>query len=143
MVLTKNIQMIEETLTSGLLQSFKVSKVFRDNNRAITSIDFSDSGDQCLTGSDDESMKIYSCISGSIINTIHSKRYGCANAIFTHRTNNILYSSTKSDDAIRYMSTHDNSYLSYFKGHTGLVCSLELSPIDDTFLSSAMDATVR
>ena len=46
-------------------------------------------------------------------------------------------------DAIRYMSAHDNKYLQYFKGHTGRVTSLEVSPVDDTFISAALDNTVR
>lgn len=58
------------------------------------------------------------------------------------------------------MSTHDNSFIRYFKGHQAKlsedlcfrfaqfepnprVQSLEMSPVDDTFLSAAMDDTVR
>jgi len=38
---------------------------------------------------------------------------------------------------------HDNKYLQYFRGHKGLVVSLEVSPIDDGFMSASMDKTVR
>jgi len=41
------------------------------------------------------------------------------------------------------MSTHDNSFIRYFKGHKSKVQSLEMSPVDDTFLSAAVDDTVR
>ncbi len=54
-----------------------------------------------------------------------------------------MYASTKEDDTIRYSSLHDNKYLQYFKGHKGLVVSLEVSPIDDGFMSGSMDKTVR
>ena len=50
---------------------------------------------------------------------------------------------TRAQDAIRYLSSHDNSYIRYFRGHTGPVTSLTLSPSDDTFLSSSLDGTVR
>lgn len=41
------------------------------------------------------------------------------------------------------MSFYDNKFLRYFKGHTKQVVGLEMSPQDDTFLSSALDDTVR
>ena len=72
-----------------------------------------------------------------------SKKYGCHLARFTHHAQSIIYASTKSDDTIRYLSTHDNQYLRYFKGHGAPVTSLSLCPADDTFLSSSLDNTVR
>jgi COMPASS component SWD2 len=74
---------------------------------------------------------------------IFSKKYGCSNARFTHRSSNMIHLSTKSDDSIRYMSLHDNKYLRYFKGHTAKVVSMEMSPLDDTFITSSLDNTTR
>lgn len=54
-----------------------------------------------------------------------------------------MYASTKEDDTIRYHSLHDNKYLQYFRGHKGRVISLEVSPIDDGFMSGSLDKTVR
>lgn len=47
------------------------------------------------------------------------------------------------DDSIRYLSTHDNAFLRYFKGHTAAVTSLAVCPASDTFLSCSLDNTVR
>lgn len=44
---------------------------------------------------------------------------------------------------MRYHSLHDNKYLQYFRGHKRRVVSLEMSPVDDTFLSAAADDSVR
>ena len=72
-------------------------------------------------------------------------------------------------DTIRYLSLHDNKYIRYFSGHTKKLVSLNsttictsatiqcctcnisnfrvvtlnMSPIDDTFLSGSMDKTIR
>jgi COMPASS component SWD2 len=132
-----------EILTDQLLQSLKVAKVNKEHTRTINSIDFDNSGGLCLTSSDDESIRVYSCNSGKLHNTIYSKKYGCSLAKFTHRSNNIIYCSTKTEDSIRYMSLHDNKYLRYFKGHTKPVVSLEMSPGDDTFASASVDSTIR
>jgi COMPASS component SWD2 len=55
----------QEPLTPKLFKTFKVAKVFKDHNRAITSMDWDDKGLFCLTCSDqDESMRVYNATSG-------------------------------------------------------------------------------
>jgi len=46
-------------------------------------------------------------------------------------------------DAIRYLATHDNSFIRYFEGHEGAVTSLSLHPGADNFISCSLDNTVR
>ena len=87
----------------------------------------------------------------------YSKKYGIGVVRFTHRSQNVLHTSTKLDDhAVRYHSLHGNTYLSYFRGHTARcvfllevvilmhrVRSVQMNPTDDTFLSAGDDGTVR
>ncbi|KAI8896229.1 WD repeat-containing protein 82-like protein, partial [Globomyces pollinis-pini] len=135
--------MVDEELTLSLMKRFKETKVFDSNTDLINSIDYDDNSSFLLTSSNDESINIYSLNSGKLHNTIYSKKYGCTLAKFTHRSNNIVYASTKGDDAIRYMSLHDNKYLRYFKGHQNKVISLEISPSEDTFITASLDKTIR
>ena len=60
---------------------------------------------------------------------------------------------------IRYLSIHENKYIRYFTGHkqrharpstpplphtdSTSVTSIDVSPVDDMFLSASMDGTVR
>ncbi|KAG5732110.1 WD repeat-containing protein 82 [Termitomyces sp. T112] len=111
--------------------------------RQITGIDFDDRGDYILTAAEDEQFRVYNCKSGKYMKSLYSKKYGVDLPRFTHRNTAILHASTKEDDTIRYHSLHDNKYLQYFKGHTGKVISLEISPVDDTFMSGSLDKTVR
>lgn len=46
-------------------------------------------------------------------------------------------------DAIRYLATHDNSFIRYFEGHEGSVTCLAMHPGADNFISCARDNTVR
>jgi WD40 repeat protein len=46
-------------------------------------------------------------------------------------------------NAIHYLSLYDNKIMRNFKGHAGEVTDLNMSPVDDTFLSSSTDRTVR
>ncbi|KAL9092012.1 MAG: hypothetical protein Q9159_001157, partial [Coniocarpon cinnabarinum] len=109
----------------------------------VTSIDFDDTGELCLVAQDDETLQIYNCKEGKHAKELKSQKYGVDLARFTHHPQSVVYASTKGDDAIRYLSTHDNSYIRYFRGHTAAVTSLSLSPADDTFLTSSLDNTVR
>ncbi|KAF4613644.1 hypothetical protein D9613_007874 [Agrocybe pediades] len=112
-------------------------------SRSITGITFDDRGDQLLTAGEDETFKLYSCKSGKVLKTFYSKKYGVDLPRFTHKNTAIVHASTKEDDTVRYHSLHDNKYLAYFRGHTDKVISLEVSPIDDGFMSGSMDKTVR
>jgi len=78
------------------------------------------------------------------VKTLFSKKYGAHLARFTHHAQSVLYASTKpGDDTIRYLSTHDNQYIRYFRAHSAPVTTIAVSPASDTFLSCAQDDTVR
>ncbi|KAH8118127.1 WD40 repeat-like protein [Phellopilus nigrolimitatus] len=111
--------------------------------RHITGLTFDDRGDFVVTAAEDETFRLYSCKSGKHIKTLHSKKYGVDLPRFTHKNTAIVYASTKEDDTIRYHSLHDNKYLQYFKGHKARVITLEVSPINDGFMSGSVDRTVR
>lgn len=132
--------------TADVLNSFRPTKTLRHHqeNAVIGSIDFDDNGLHCLTTSqNDESIQLYDCKTGKHLKTVYSKKYGVSIARFTHNTMNCVYASTKEDDTIRYLSLHDYSYIRYFKGHKGRVTGLEVSPVNDMFLSSSYDHSVR
>ena len=109
----------------------------------MTSLDFDDSGELLLAACTDDSLQIYNAKEGKFVKTLLSQKYGAHLARFTHHAQSILYASTKKDDTIRYLSTHDNQFLRYFKGHTAPVTALALCPKDDTFLSCSLDNTLR
>ncbi|KAJ7086090.1 WD40-repeat-containing domain protein [Mycena belliarum] len=111
--------------------------------RHITGISFDDQGNQVITASEDETFRLYSSKTGKQTKILHSKKYGVDLPRFTHKNTAIVHASTKEDDTIRYHSLHDNKYLQYFKGHKGRVVSLEVSPVDDGFMSGSQDRTVR
>ncbi|KAI0635718.1 WD40-repeat-containing domain protein [Trametes polyzona] len=111
--------------------------------RQISGVCFDDRGDQVITAAEDETFRLYNCKTGKQVKILYSKKYGVDLPRFTHKNTAILHASTKEDDTIRYHSLHDNKYLQYFKGHKGRVVSLEMSPVDDGFMSGSFDKTVR
>ena len=51
--------------------------------------------------------------------------------------------SLTSPDAIRYLATHDNSFIRYFEGHEAAVTCLAMHPGSDNFISCSLDNTAR
>lgn len=109
----------------------------------MTSLDFDDTGEFLVAACDDDSLQLYNAKEGKHVKELMSKKYGAHLARFTHGSQSLLYASTKYDETIRYLSTHDFQYLRYFKGHTGPVTALALNPGSDSFLSCSLDNTVR
>jgi len=120
-----------------------VSQLFKSPGLHYTSVDFDNSGELLLLARTDDTLQLYNTKAGAHAKELKSQKYGCALARFTHHAQSLIYASTKVDDGIRYLSTHDNSYIRYFRGHTGRVTSLSLCPSNDTFLSASLDNTVR
>lgn len=130
-------------LNDNNIGAFAVAKEFRENKARINSIDFSQDGKTLITSSDDDTIIVYDCQTGTKSRDIMSKKYGVDLIHNTHASNTAIHTSTKENHIIRYLSLHDNKYLRYFIGHTETVVTLSMSPADDSFLSGSLDKTVR
>ncbi|KAE9984111.1 hypothetical protein EG328_009162 [Venturia inaequalis] len=130
---------------SDVMTTFRPCRRFRpdDNKTHVTSLDFDDTGELAIVARTDDTLQIYNCKEGKHAKELKSQKYGVHLARFTHHSSSILYASTKVDDGIRYLSSHDNSYIRYFRGHTDKVTSIAMSPSNDEFLSCSLDNTVR
>jgi COMPASS component SWD2 len=52
-------------LTEPVVKSFRAAKCFKENTQRINSVDFSVQGDTLISSSDDESIVIYDCQTGT------------------------------------------------------------------------------
>lgn len=133
-------------ISKETLSGFKAVKTFNpgDNEIApVTSLSFDDHGRYLLTASANDNMHLYDAMNCRFLNTVASKKYGCHSAKFTHAQNECVYSSTMKSFDIRHLNLETNQYLRYFTGHGALVSDIEMSPLNDTFLSASYDESVR
>lgn len=128
---------------SDTIHTFRASRLFKTPTHTYTSLDFDTSGELLLLSRSDNTLQLYNTKAGAHAKELKSQKYGCALARFTHHAGSVIYASTKVDDGIRYLSTHDNSYIRYFRGHTDRVTDLKMSPSNDTFLSASLDHSVK
>lgn len=128
------------------LGKFKAVKSFRlpeNEVLPITSLSFDDHGQYLLSASASDNMHLYDAVGCRFLNTIASKKYGCHSARFTHSQSECIYSSTMKSFDIRHLNLETNQYLRYFTGHGALVSDIQMSPLNDTFLSASYDESVR
>ena len=52
-------------LTENVVKSFRAAKCYKENTQRINSVDFSVQGDTLISSSDDESIVIYDCQTGT------------------------------------------------------------------------------
>lgn len=137
------------TITDKVLRTFEPVKTFNYHQGAsITSLDFDDTGQYLISSGIDKSIQLYDVHKGIHHKDIQSQKYGAHLARFTHLELNCLYASTpaadlKIDNAIRYLSLSNNQYLRYFKGHKEQVTAIDVNPVEDIFISSSLDRTVK
>ncbi|KAJ5757448.1 uncharacterized protein N7511_006142 [Penicillium nucicola] len=132
---------------SDIIRSFRPMKGFNTTkkevgNKFVTSLDFDDQGEHLVSAGDDEAIHLFDIKEGKHSKTVASKKYGVHLARFTHHSRQILHASTKVDDSLRLLDTHNEGYIRYFAGHTDKVTSLSLCPGSDAFISCSKDDTV-
>ncbi|KAL7460607.1 hypothetical protein ACHAXS_001051 [Conticribra weissflogii] len=117
-----------------------------------TSISYHESGTHLFVASENDSvLRIVDCLNGGPPSDrspmIKLQREGIRNIQSTHHGHCVLFSSGSQrgskTNAVYYLSAHDNKILREFSGHTGVVTGISMSPVDDTFLTSSTDGTVR
>lgn len=132
-------------ITDSVLRSFRVARTYIPHSDKVNCVDFSPNGETAVSSSDDDSIIIYDMRNeGRPTGRVFSKKYGVDLIRYTQGDDeNVVFSSNKLDDTIRHLSLTDNKFIRYFPGHTASVISLSMSPVDDTFISSSLDKTIR
>jgi COMPASS component SWD2 len=136
------------TLSKTVLDAFQPSKVygkdiFKKDECTMTCMSFDDRGEYLVTAGNDHKIRLWSCKTGVMKAEQNSMKYGVDLTRFTHKNDTIIYSSTMVDNTIRYYSLTEKKYLQYFRGHESNVTSLEMSPLNETFLSASTNEAVR
>ncbi|CAF9904146.1 MAG: member of Set1p complex, histone methyl transferase [Heterodermia speciosa] len=131
--------------TSDIIGSLRPIQRFKPHkpDALVTSLDFDDTGEFLVATSTDDSLQLFNAKEGKLMKRIPSEKYGAHLARFTHHSSNIIYATTKTDNRICYLDTHEAKFLYYFSGHTEPVTALAVHPGEDKFISCSLDDTVR
>ena len=81
----------------------------------INNLHFSLDGGSLISSAEDDQIVIYDCEKGTQKRSVNSKKYGVDLIHFTANRANVVHSSTKENDIIRYLNVVENKYISYFR----------------------------
>mmetsp|Transcript_18089 Transcript_18089/g.30986 ORF Transcript_18089/g.30986 Transcript_18089/m.30986 type:complete len:332 (-) Transcript_18089:377-1372(-) len=138
-------------ITDQTMKLMGMGLVSKENTGRINSLDFHREADQLITGSDDDSIRMYNTATGDLMETLFSKKYGVSNISMLHASSCALYATNKAPSghqdqywySLRYHDLQRNEYIRYFRGHTAPVNTLTTSPKTDLFMSTSLDKTMR
>lgn len=129
----------------------KVGAVIR-GTAPSTSLSFHEDGVHLfVTSEEDARLRLVNCDNGTSERPATKfEREGIRMAEKTHHDLCVIYTGKGTKEqppaqrhAVHYLSLHDNKILRNFSGHTGDITNISMSPVDDTFLTSSADKTVR
>lgn len=131
-------------LNQYVMNSFRVAKQMSITDR-INSIDFSPNGDTMISGDNSEQIIVYDCDRSEQLKTINVRKYGVDLVRYTQHPNAFVHTSTKINHGLRtmFITEASISYDRYYHGHNDRVVTLCTSPNDVTFISGALDHTLR
>ncbi|KAL7542257.1 hypothetical protein ACHAXR_011619 [Thalassiosira sp. AJA248-18] len=119
----------------------------------VTSLSYHESGSHLFVASEKDSvLRIVDCLNGGAPTDrspmIKLQREGIRTVESTHHGHCVLFSpgmngGVPKKNNVHYLSVHDNKILREFEGHSGVINGISMSPVDDTFLTSSIDGTVR
>lgn len=105
-----------------------------------------------ITSEEDSRLRIVDCLRGTSDKPAFKfERDGVKLVQSTHHNQSLIFTGSQKDKAqnvgskfaLNYLSVHDNKILRQFRGHSGEVTNISMSPVDDTFLTSSKDRTIR
>mmetsp|Transcript_6327 Transcript_6327/g.14586 ORF Transcript_6327/g.14586 Transcript_6327/m.14586 type:complete len:348 (-) Transcript_6327:866-1909(-) len=122
--------------------------------RAPTSaVSYHETGSHLYIASESDSvLRIVDCMKGGAPNDrpamIKLQREGIKSVKATHHSHCAIFapggsSGVPKKNSVYYLSVFDNRILREFKGHSGVINGISMNPVDDTFISSSIDGTVR
>ncbi|KAL5557822.1 hypothetical protein UlMin_034033 [Ulmus minor] len=129
------------------VRSMAIGAIFPDFGGKINSIDFHWKDDILVTASDDDLVRLYDIANAKLLKTTYHKKHGADRICFTHHPSSVICSSKynldSTGESLWYLSMYDNRCLRYFKGHKDRIVSFCMSLVNDCFMSSSLDHSVR
>ena len=132
----------------ALLNSARISEVFRsywisppNNIGTVWSVAFSPDGSRIVSGSDDNTIRLWDTQSGDNIATLEGHSATVWSVAFSPDGSRIV--SGSSDNTIRLWDTQSGDNIATLEGHSATVLSVAFSPDGSRIVSGSSDNTIR
>ncbi|MHA1534254.1 MAG: WD40 repeat domain-containing protein, partial [Promethearchaeota archaeon] len=120
----------------GLAKAFHMSKSF-GHSRDVTSVALSHKGDYIVSGSKDNTLKIWDFLTGNLLRTIEAHDHSIL-AVAVSMDDNYIYSSS-SDNLIKVWGLKRGHFINELREHTDSVTSLAITSDGKNIISGSKD----
>ena len=115
--------------------------VLKGHDGIVTSVAYSPAGDRIVSGSTDNSIKIWNALSGELINTLNGHDGSVWSVAFSPAGDRIVSGST--DNSIKIWNALSGELINTLNGHDGSVYSIAYSPAGDRIVSGSADNSIK
>jgi WD40 repeat protein len=115
--------------------------VLRGHGVAVFSVAFSPQGDRIVSGSHDDTIRVWDASNGAELAVLHGHKDSVKSVAFSHRGDRIV--SGSKDNTVRVWDASSGAELAVLRGHKSEVASVAFSPEGDRIVSGSCDGTAR
>lgn len=138
---TATSERVTGVLTAQNAGGVIVVQTIAAHDSRVTSLAFSRDGGLIVSGSDDQSVRVFRTSDGSNVAKMQQDSGFVVGVAFSPDAK--IVASASSDQVVRLWKVSDGSLITLLKGHTGAVNSVAFSPDGRLLASGAEDKTVR
>ena len=117
--------------------------ILKGHMRSVYSVSFSPDGKRIVSGSGDETIRIWDATTGKVLDTLEGHTDDVTSASFSPDGKRIVSGSSSLDNTIRIWDATTGKELETLEGHTNGVTSVSFSPDGKRIVSGSRDKTIR
>ncbi len=136
-----NIELPRIRMQNGRQKWNLFVRTMEGHSSDVRSVAFSPDGTRIVSGSYDETLRLWDAVSGAHLNTLKGHSDLVRSVAFSPNATRIV--SGSSDHTLRLWDAASGAHLSTLKGHSGWVQSVAFSPDGTCIMSGSADRTLR
>ncbi|MBD2438424.1 serine/threonine-protein kinase [Nostoc sp. FACHB-110] len=128
-------------LNSNSIEQIQLTQTLTGHNNNVKSLAITPDGQTLVSGSSDQTIKVWNLANGSLIGTLLSHSSGVISVAIS--SDGQTLASSSNDQTIKIWNLKTRALIRTLRGHEGAVWSVAISPDGQTLVSASGDKTIK